>query len=263
MKTYSALADFTSSEINILAPVRPMPLVLSLILFGMPTLLFLIIQRLVLPFLGALGVHPLANFFVMMSPHFLFFFGALWAYKLEGNPWRWPILAERFRLVPLGAKGWAWAAAAALGNVGLYLLVYTAARPILQWLHDLWPDPAILSRILGDATSFAGFPLSGNVWLLGIFLVGYFFNVMGEELWWRGYILPRQKLVHGSRTWLVHGFLWAGFHLFTPYNALMVLPGALWVSWIVQKQHNTWIFVIAHGLLNGLAMIRIIAGIVG
>jgi membrane protease YdiL (CAAX protease family) len=99
--------------------------------------------------------------------------------------------------------------------------------------------------------------------LLGVYFTYYFFNVVGEELWWRGYIFPRQELVHGSRTWIVHGLLWAGFHLFTPYNALMVLPGALWMSWIVQKQKNNWIFLIAHAAINGLAMISIISGIMG
>ena len=77
--------------------------------------------------------------------------------------------------------------------------------------------------------------------VFGKTLIYYFFNIMGEELWWRGYIFPRQELAHGQRTWLVHGLLWTAFHLFSPYNALMVLPGALWVSWIVQRRRNTWI----------------------
>jgi len=55
----------------------------------------------------------------------------------------------------------------------------------------------------------------------------------------------------------------AGFHLFAPYNALTVLPGALFLSWIVQRERNTWIFVIAHGALNVLAMIRLVSGVLG
>jgi membrane protease YdiL (CAAX protease family) len=243
-------------------PIKPMPISIALLFFGIPLLLFAVIQRIVLPFLDAKGVSLLANFFVLMIPHVLFFFGALIAYRMEGNSWNWSALSQRFRLTRLSAKGWAWAIAAAAGNIGLYMSVYAAGRPILEWLANLIPDPAVLNRILGDGTSFVGYPLSGNVWLLGVYFIFYFFNVVGEELWWRGYIFPRQELVHGSRTWIVHGLLWAGFHLFTPYNALMVLPGALWMSWIVQKQKNTWIFLIAHALINGLAMIRIISGII-
>lgn len=243
--------------------MRPMSLSLSALLFGAPALLFLLLQRVVVPFLDQLGVPPLVNFLVLGSPHVLFFFGALAAYRMEGNDWRWSALAARFRLTSLGAKGWLWAIAAAALNVSLYMFVYVGLRPILLWLFSLFPDPVVIAQIYGDATTFVGFPLHGNAWLLAVYLLFYFFNIMGEELWWRGYIFPRQELTHGAHTWLVHGLLWTGFHLFTPYNALMVLPGALAVSWIVQKQRNTWIFVIAHGVLNGLSLMRIVSGILG
>jgi len=51
--------------------------------------------------------------------------------------------------------------AAAIGNIGLYLLVYVAGKPVLQWLADLIPDPAILNRILEDGTSVVGFSVVG------------------------------------------------------------------------------------------------------
>jgi membrane protease YdiL (CAAX protease family) len=243
--------------------IQPMPITLALLFFGIPMLLMAITQRIVLPFLDASGVSPLVNFFVLMIPLVLIFFGALIGYRREGHLWNWSNFSQRFRLTRLSGKGWLWAIAAALGNIGLYLSVYTVGLPVLEWLADLIPDPEVLNRILGDGTSFVGYPLSGNFWLLGVYFTYYFFNVVGEELWWRGYIFPRQELVHGSRTWIVHGLLWAGFHLFTPYNALMVLPGALWMSWIVQKQKNNWIFLIAHAAINGLAMFSIISGILG
>ncbi len=240
-----------------------MKLPLSLLLFGSPALLFVVLQRYVAPALEASGIPPLAIFFVLATPHLLFFFGALFAYRVEPNAWSWPELAERFRLNPMRRGDWLWAIAGSLGNIGLYLLVYVGARPIVKWLHDLFPEPEVLARVFGDAQSFAGYPLKGNFWLLGAFLAVYFFNVVGEELWWRGYIFPRQEVAYGERTWIVHGLLWAGFHIFSPYNAIMVLPGALLLSWIVQRRQNTWIFLIAHASLNALAMIRIVSGILG
>lgn len=155
-----------------------------------------------------------------------------------------------------------WTLLAGAGNIGLYLLVYFAAYPVLHWLFEVFSEPEIVREVYGDSSSFAGWPLQGNFWLLGVFFIGYFFNVVGEELWWRGYILPRQELTHGSRTWIVHGLLWSGFHLFSPYNALMVLPGALLVSWIVQRQRNTTIFLIAHAAMNGIVLFRLLQGVV-
>jgi len=243
--------------------IQPMPLLLALFFFGIPMLLTLVIQRIIMPFLDVSGVSLLVNFFVLMIPHVLFFFGALIGYHKEGNVWNWSAFSQRFRLTRLSAKGWAWAIAAAIGNIVLYMLVFSVGEPVLLWLSKLFPDPALLNKILGDGTSFAGYPLRGNTWLLGVYFTYYIFNVVGEELWWRGYIFPKQELVHGPRTWFFHGVLWVGFHLFTPYNALAVLPGALWMSWIVQKQKNSWTFLIAHGLMNALGMIPIIIGIVG
>jgi membrane protease YdiL (CAAX protease family) len=240
-----------------------MSLPLSLVLFGLPALSILLLQQVVVPRLDASGVPPLVNFLVLALPLFLMLVAALGAYRLEGNPWSLAVLAARFRLKKLNGRDWLWTVAAAAGNIGSYLLVYTAARPLLEWLHERFPDPECLGRIFGDAETFLGYPLAGNAWLLGVFFVYYFFNVVGEELWWRGYIFPRQELTHGSRTWIVHGLLWAAFHLFTPYNAVMVLPGALWLSWIVQRRGNTSIFLVAHAAMNGLVMVRIVSGIVG
>lgn len=86
---------------------------------------------------------------------------------------------------------------------------------------------------------------------------------MGEELLWRGYLFPRQELTHGKHTWVVHGLLWTGFHMFAPYNALMVLPGALFMSYIVQRYRNTSFFIVEHALMNAIPGIGIVAGIMG
>lgn len=243
------------------APLRPMRLPQSLALFGGPMLLFLVLQRVVVPALDARGVAPLVNFFVLASPHVLFFFGALIAFRMEGNPPSWPVLRARLRLTRLRGRDWGWAAVATVGLIGSYLAVYALALPVLQILADAFPDPEVVGRIMGDSTTFAGYPLSGNAWLLGAFLIVFFFNVVGEELWWRGYIFPRQELAHGSRTWIVHGLLWAGFHMFSPTSVLLLLPGSLLLAWIVQRRGKTWIALIAHGSLNALAMIRIVTGI--
>lgn len=113
----------------------------------------------------------------------------------------------------------------------------------------------------GGEGSFVDFPLQGAWWLLAVWFVGYFFNVVGEELWWRGYILPRQELVHGSRTWAIHGTQWTLFHVFNLATLWMILPGALMLAWYCQRTRNTWPGIVAHGLLNAMAAIRLVTGI--
>ena len=82
-----------------------------------------------------------------------------------------------------------------------------------------------------------------------------FMNVISEELWWRGYILPRQVKQHGHYTWAIHGVLWAFFHAFKWW----AIPFMLFTTWIVpfisQRNENTSTGIIIHFVLNGLGIL--------
>jgi membrane protease YdiL (CAAX protease family) len=86
-------------------------------------------------------------------------------------------------------------------------------------------------------------------------------NVLGEELWWRSYILPRQELCLGKWTWPVHGILWNLFHSFFYWELLMLLPGCLAPSYVAQRSRNTWPGIIAHLANNVPGLILIIIGV--
>jgi len=243
--------------------IKPMSLFTSVLFFGGGAVLMYLFEYHFIQELAYMGLNKIFLFLFLALPLVILFFGALIAYRIEGNAWNWQALKERFRIKPIRGKFWWWVVLFVAVDIGLYLLVYSVGYPVVKWVHDAFPSPAILSDILGNSTTFLGYELKGNWWLLGIWLFYYFFNVLGEEFIWRGYILPRQELTHGKHTWIVHGMLWTLFHIFSPYNALMVLPGALFMSYIVQKYKNTTIFIISHATLNGLVAIRIISGILG
>jgi membrane protease YdiL (CAAX protease family) len=57
-------------------------------------------------------------------------------------------------------------------------------------------------------TDYIEAPLRNNLGVAILFIVLLFFNIAGEELWWRGYIFPRQEKTYGRWTWLIHGLLW-------------------------------------------------------
>lgn len=243
--------------------VKPISLTASVLIFGAAGLLFLFVERFLVPFFAEQGLPPAINFLVLGSPHVLFFAAALIAYRREAHDWSWDHFCKRFRLHAIKGKTIFLALLYAAISIGSYVAVFTLGKPLVQWVHDLFPPPAVIDEIMGKRPMFVGFELSGNWWLLGLFFIRYFFNVMGEELLWRGYLFPRQELTHGKHTWVVHGFLWTAFHLFAPYNALMVLPGALFMSYIVQRYRNTSFFIVDHALMNAIPGIGIVAGIMG
>jgi membrane protease YdiL (CAAX protease family) len=94
---------------------------------------------------------------------------------------------------------------------------------------------------------------------LGIWVL----NILGEELWWRGYVLPRQELVHGRRTWIVHGVLWTLFHVPFWWNLIALLPSTLSLAFVTSRLRNTTPGIVAHLVLNGLGMVGIVLGVLG
>ncbi|MDZ7261768.1 MAG: CPBP family intramembrane metalloprotease [candidate division KSB1 bacterium] len=99
-------------------------------------------------------------------------------------------------------------------------------------------------------------------WLFLVWLPYFFFNIVGEELMWRGYLLPRQSLALGRYAWIFNGLLWAIFHSALGWRiAILLLPIELIVPYVVQRRQNTWLGIIIHGLYNGSAFVMVALGV--
>jgi membrane protease YdiL (CAAX protease family) len=86
-------------------------------------------------------------------------------------------------------------------------------------------------------------------------------NIVGEELWWRGFIQPRQEPVFGRRTWILQGVLHAVFHLSFGWGLIvLLLPTVFAIPWAVQRSRNTSVGIAVHGAINGVAFLAINIG---
>jgi membrane protease YdiL (CAAX protease family) len=102
----------------------------------------------------------------------------------------------------------------------------------------------------------------GRYWILLIWFPFWVLNIMGEEILWRGTMLPRQELAFGKWTWLFHGMGWGVFHIAFGWQLLITLLPILFVqSYVVQRRKNTWVGVIIHGVINGPTFLAIAFGI--
>ena len=108
-----------------------------------------------------------------------------------------------------------------------------------------------------------GLSLKGEWSLVLVYILGWFFNIVGEELWFRSYILPRQELAFGKAAWLVNGFMFTFNHLWQPWILIAILPASLLLAYVVQRRRNTWIGIIQHGLVNLSLVVILIAGAIG
>lgn len=123
-------------------------------------------------------------------------------------------------------------------------------------------DPNAKISVTGlDAA--AGGSLVGRWDIAAIFLLMYFFNIAGEELLWRGYLLPRQVAEHGKFAWLVHGLLWAGFHFFKWWDIIVILPLCLLFAYVSQRMKNNWPTLIAHALGNLSFVVLVVGRVAG
>jgi membrane protease YdiL (CAAX protease family) len=103
---------------------------------------------------------------------------------------------------------------------------------------------------------------SGRYWLLLVWFPYWVLNILGEEILWRGVMLPRQEIVFGRWTWLFHGFGWALFHIAFGWQLLLTLVPLLFVqSYAVQRTRNSWVGVMVHGAINGPSFIAIALGL--
>ena len=251
--------------------IQPLHLKKALLYFGIPALGVALVVYLVMPAVAAVGIPILFNYLIVYAtvPMLLLITAAIIAYRREGHPMSWRAFKIRFRLRRMKRVDWLWAigltlfmflTAGLLSFTSRWLASFKYLVPPVYWPAELKPGPPAAQV----PSEFMGYPLAGNWWIFALLLVSLAVATIGEELWWRGYILPRQELAHGQGTWFVHGVLWCLFHLFAPWNVLSILPGCLALSFVAQRLKNTWPAIIAHGLANGLlVLIVVVAGILG
>lgn len=95
--------------------------------------------------------------------------------------------------------------------------------------------------------------------LLLVWFHMFFFNIVGEEILWRGYI---QNRMEGNHAWLQCAFLWMIFHI--PFGLDMIIfasPALVIIPYIFHKRNNTLITILIHGIYNGPIFILVALGI--
>ena len=90
--------------------------------------------------------------------------------------------------------------------------------------------------------------ISGNWGWYALILVLFVFNtVLGEELLFRGFLLPRMNGVFKRKDWLANGVLFAAYHLHFPW----AIPGTLAidtfaVAYPAKRYRSAWVGIAVH-----------------
>jgi uncharacterized protein len=116
-------------------------------------------------------------------------------------------------------------------------------------LEELIALPAPISRNFGEfLSSDAGQSMFHGSWgLFGLFItLGIFNTVLGEELLFRGVLLPRMRGAFGERDWVANGVLFAAYHLHVPWVIPTGLLDMFLLSYPAKRYQSTWVSIAAH-----------------
>ena len=95
--------------------------------------------------------------------------------------------------------------------------------------------------------------LSGNwPWFAVIVVMALFNTVLGEELLFRGLLLPRMRGVFGRADWLANGVLFAGYHLHMPWVIPTALLDSLALAYPSRRYRSAWLGIVVHSVQSVL-----------
>jgi len=119
--------------------------------------------------------------------------------------------------------------------------LWTSVVPFLTEPRGLDPNAAL-------ATPAARAQFSGAWGSWGLFVLSALFNtVLGEELLFRGLLLPRMAGVFGKKDWMMNGLLFGLYHLHQPWGMLTsAIDGAVCYALPSRMFRSAWFGIIVH-----------------
>jgi membrane protease YdiL (CAAX protease family) len=148
----------------------------------------------------------------------------------------------------------------AMWDIALVPIVQKLWVSILPFLAEppgysfaiVFESPEILQRLVGAW------------WFFGLYVVSSIFNdFLGEELLFRGVLLPKMEGVFGRWSWVANGVLFACYHIHQPWVIAENLVSGSILAYPSWRFHSTWMAVIIHSAQNaffGFFVLLIIVG---
>jgi uncharacterized protein len=189
--------------------------------------------------------------------------GLVWQFLLvvcllyhETGTLRWPTLRQRLWLnaprfpqssEPRGRLWW-WLIPIILMTAVYELLLTEALDKLWVMLLPFLAEPSGFSLGAVLATPDGRSQFVGAWDVLGLYLVCALFNtVLGEELLFRGLLLPRMAGAFGKWDWVMNGLLFGLYHLHQPWCMFgAAIEGILLFAFPSRYFSSSWFGIIAH-----------------
>jgi uncharacterized protein len=149
------------------------------------------------------------------------------------------------------------------GRIWLVLIPLVLAFGAEELISSGVPYPA--NRDMGTfLDSHAGHAfLSGNWTWFGLVVVLSLFNtVLGEELLFRGFLLPRMNRAFGRGDWVANGVLFAAYHLHMPWAIPTALLDTFILAYPSKRYRSAWIGIAVHSAQSIVIVALVLALVV-
>jgi uncharacterized protein len=144
------------------------------------------------------------------------------------------------------------------------------------WKINLSSDNGLIRLPLtlgfGESVAVSEFLLKAFLkMLVGLLIVSLF--TLGEEIGWRGFLLPRlQNRFATKQAFVLAAALWAAWHIPFSLSGLHAIPGVpkttlmiimpvglfgvgIFLNWLFLRTQSIWVVTLAHGALNNWSQI--------
>ncbi len=173
--------------------------------------------------------------------------------RREGMRFSWPALRARLNLRWGGWKAWLLFAAIFIAAFALTFPLMSASPTIAAAAPP--PDwfPASqnpLKEVNGVEDALPGVALQGNYLFLALFLLTGVINILGEDLLYRGVLIPKLDGLFGRWAWLAGGLAFALKHVYVWWRVQEVLPLAVAGAFLFGPMGSLPFAMLAHLIGN-------------
>jgi uncharacterized protein len=140
------------------------------------------------------------------------------------------------------------------------LIIGLAAEELIPQLAH--PSNRDFGAVLGSH-SFRTFMHGSWAWFAIIMIQMIFNTVLGEELLFRGLLLPRMNGVFGRGDWVANGVLFALYHLHVPWVIPSALCDMFWLAYPSRRYRSAWIGICVHSaqtVVLGFGVLGLVLG---
>jgi len=145
---------------------------------------------------------------------------------------------------------WIFVPALILYFLVLFVVIAPLIQPyIVEKFFSWWPEQYNFQLLLQNPAALAGY--DGIKILIPVYiLLSCIFGPFVEELYFRGYLLPRMEKYAGKWAPLLNTVLFSIYHFFSPWENLIRIAASYPLVYLVWKKRNIRFGMLVHIIVN-------------